>query len=656
MTKVSLSSLVPLLFLIAGGVSGESPESGRKTYMARCVNCHGSDGNGAEFGPAIVRRLARLDDDQIGQTILNGKPATGMPPFKLEPPEIHGLVTYLRTLKDTRAQRPPVRRRVVLTDGSTLEGEVINESRVDLQLRTADGRIALLRPDGDLYRRVTSEVDWATYHGDVSSNRYSEIDQVDSRNADRLAPQWVFAQPGAGVLQVTPIVIDGIMYVTNANQCYALDAGTGRQLWSYSRPRNRGVIGAASGGINRGVAVAGDRVFMVTDHAHLFALDRFTGEMLWDTELADWRQNYAATGAPLVVGDLVIPGLAGGGQGARGFVAAYDQATGKEVWRTWAVPAPGEPGSETWGEGIHHPSAPTWMTGSYDPELGLIYWPTGNPGPDFSGDNRPGDNLYSESVLALDEKTGEMKWYFQFTPHDVWDWDATEPVVLVDADWKGEPRKLLLMANRNGYFYVLDRTNGEFLLGTPFVDKLTWSEGLDENGRPIVIPGSEPTEEGNLVCPSVQGGTNWFSTSYNPATKLFYVQSLERCSVFIKENLEWEAGANFRGGATRAVEDNDPKMILRAIDITTGNAEWELPQIGPANSSGGVISTAGGVVIFGDDSGAVTAADADNGEVLWSFQTNSLIKASPMTYMFDGKQYIAIAAGPSVWAFALRDR
>ena len=647
---------VCIFFLLSAIPSlGQTLDEGRSAYMTRCISCHGTDGNGGEFGPSITRRITRLDDGQLTDVILNGKPATGMPAFQLDDPQVGRLVSFLRTLRDPKSQRPAIRMNVELSDGTSLLGELINRSADDLQLRTEDGRIALLRVDGERYRRVTSDVDWPTYNGDVSANRYSELKQINADTIGQLTTRWVFAQPGAGNLQVTPVVVDGIMYVTNSNECFALDAGSGREIWHYSRPRTKGLVGAAASGINRGVAVAGDRVFMVTDHAHIIALDRFTGDLQWDTVMADWRENYAATGAPLVVGDLVIPGLAGGGQGARGFVAAYDQQTGEEVWRTWAAPAPGEPGSETWGEGIHHPSAPTWMTGSYDPELGLVYWPTGNPGPDFNGDSRPGDNLYSESILALDDKTGEMKWYFQFTPHDVWDWDATEPPVLVDADWEGEPRKLLVQANRNGFFYVLDRTGGKLLLGKPFVDKLTWANGLDANGRPILNPNSEPTEEGNLVCPSVEGATNWFSTAYNPGTGLYYVQTTERCSVFIKQQVDWQAGMNYRGGGAQAVETGDPKKILRAIDITTGNAEWELPQVGPADSWGGVLSTASGLVIFGEDGGALTVVDSKNGERLWSFQTNSLWKASPMTYMFDGKQYIAVAAGPVVMAFALTE-
>ena len=328
------------------------------------------------------------------------------------------------------------------------------------------GSIVLLRKSGARYRVVTSGVDWPSYDGSTTGNRYTALTQIDKSNVGRLAPRWIYTIPSSLRLQVTPVVVDGVMYVTSANECYALDAGNGREIWRFQQPRTKGLVGNAAGGINRGVAVAGERVFMVTDHAHLLALNRFTGELLWDTEMADWRQNYNATSAPLIVGDFVVAGTAGGEQGVRGFLAAYDQTTGKEAWRFWTVPKPGEPGSETWkGAGIEQPGGTTWMTGVYDAALGLVYWTTGNPSPDYNGDERLGDNLYASSVVALDARSGRLKWHFQFTPHNVWDWDAQQPTVLVDTTWEGRPRQLLVQASRNGFFYVLDRTDGKFLLG-----------------------------------------------------------------------------------------------------------------------------------------------------------------------------------------------
>jgi alcohol dehydrogenase (cytochrome c) len=453
---------------------------------------------------------------------------------------------------------------------------------------------------------------------------------------------------------VTPVVVNGVMYVTSANECYALDAGSGRQIWHYQRQRTRNLVGNAAGGINRGAAVAGERVFMVIDNDHIIALNRATGKLLWETEMADWHLNYNATSAPLAAGGLVISGTAGGDEGARGFVVAFDQATGKEVWRFWTVPKPGEPGSETWqGDDINHPSAATWLTGTYDPQLDTLYWPTGNPGPDLSGDQRIGDNLYSSSIVALDAKTGRLKWYYQFTPHNIWDWDAQEPPVLVDTTWKGQNRHLLLQANRNGFFYVLDRTNGKLLLAKPFVKKLTWAREIDANGRPVLNPNQQPTIAGNKICPSLEGASNWFSTAFLPATHLYYVQTLEKCGIYTKTPMQWKAGAGYFGGSFEDAPGDSPRKVLRAIDIETGSAAWELPQTGPANSWGGTLATASGLVFFGEDSGALMAVDAATGKPLWQFQANQTWKASPMTYMFDGKQYIAVASGSNIVSFAL---
>jgi alcohol dehydrogenase (cytochrome c) len=373
------------------------------------------------------------------------------------------------------------------------------------------------------------------------------------------------------------------------------------------------------------------------------------------TSQADWHLNYNGTSASLTVGNLVITGTAGGDEGVRGFVAAFDQASGKEVWRFWTVPLAGEPGSETWkGKDVDHRSGATWMTGTYDPQLDLVYWPVGNPGPDFDGDERQGDNLYTDSILALEAKTGKLKWYYQFTPHDVHDWDAQEPPVLVDTNWQGRPRKLLIQANRNGFFYVLDRADGQLLLAKPFLKKLNWAEGIGKDGRPILKTLPEEANGDTYVCPGFQGGTNWFSTSFNPSTGLYYFNALERCNVFSKQHGEWQAGKGYMGGAARPAPGETFEKYLRAINIQTGEIAWEIPQVsGQTTASAGVLSTASGVVFFGENSGSFIAADASNGKVLWQFNSNSVWRASPMTYMFDNKQYVVIAAGQEILAFSL---
>jgi alcohol dehydrogenase (cytochrome c) len=642
---------------LLGALAASAPiraqeDEGRRAFETRCALCHGADGTGGEWGPAIATRLPALSDTDLSALILQGRPSRGMPAQVMSAADLAGLVRHLRTIQ--RRESPLPRRTVRTTDGQSIEGDVLGEGFDDLQVRTADNRIHLFRKVGDRVRPVTSDVDWPTYNGEPGGNRHTTLRDIDRTNVTRLAPQWIATVADAGSLQVTPVVVDGVMYVTAPNECLALDAGTGRRLWHYKRPRTKGVSG---GNANRGVAVAGTRVFMMTDHAHLIALDRGTGALLWDTPLADWRQNYAASSAPLVAGDLVITGVAGGEHGANGFVAAVDQASGTEAWRFHTVPRPGEPGSETWkGTDIEHGGAPTWFTGSYDASLDLVYWPTGNPSKEYDGSDRLGDNLYASCILALERATGRLRWHYQFTPHDLWDWDATQTSVLVDAEWKGQPRRLLLHANRNGFFYVFDRATGERLLSTPFVTHLTWASGIGPDGRPILRPGQEPSPEGTRVCPSQDGATNWFSPAFNPETGLYYVQTFEKCSIYTtRPQGPWESGKTYLGGTQRIADDPAPQRLLRAIDIRTGDVRWALPQPGRAQSWGGVLTTATGLVFVAEEGGALLVADATDGTPLWSFPTNQQWRASPMTYRFDGRQYVAIAAGANVIAFALQD-
>ncbi len=642
-----------------------------------CATCHRIRGRGGWTGPDLSHVANDRTLGQIRRALAN--PASlGTPGY-----------------------RPVV---VQLKDGRSLSGVAKNESNYDLQLQTPDGVLHLLestqiagitRPSGSLMPRLNAteaelldllafltrltggdqsqaalseggpgftelvnprQGNWPNYNGRIGGNRYSELSAIDASNVSRLAPVWMFPVPNARRLEVTPVVVDGMMYVTSGNQAIALDARTGRQIWRYSRPLTKGVIGDAAGGINRGVAVLGDRVFMVTDHAHLLAIHRFSGELLWDTEMADYRQHYGATSAPLVVGELVLSGTSGGDEGARGFIDAYRASTGERVWRFWTMPGkPGDPGAESWiGRAMEHGCTAAWLTGTYDEAANLIYWPTGNPCPDYNGDERKGDNLYSDSVVALDPTTGKLRWYFQFTPHDLHDWDAAQTPVAVDARFQGRERKLLMQANRNGFFYVLDRVTGEFLSGTPFVHKLTWASGVGPDGRPILLPGADPTPQGTKVCPSVEGATNWMSTAYHPRTRLFYVMALESCNIYTKSAAWWKPGESFYGGGTRRIPGEPGQKVLRALDIESGRIVWEYPQIGSGDSWGGILATAGNLVFFGDDSGAFAAVAADTGKPLWHFQTNTLWKASPMTYAVDGRQYIAVAAGGNIIAFGLR--
>ena len=440
-----------------------------------------------------------------------------------------------------------------------------------------------------------------------------------------------------------PLVADGVMYVTGPNQVYALDARSGNRIWAWTRPRSSAseISGDAAKGASRGVALLGDWVYFLTDNAHLVCLNKLTGAPLWEVTLPQKPGRFGATSAPLVAGDLVIGGVSGGDEGVRGFVVAYHAATGQEAWRFYTVPAAGERGSETWKGNPDPQGGSTWTTGSFDPDSGTLFMSTGNPYPDTDGDQREGDNLYTNSDLALDIATGKLRWYFQYTAHDVHDWDANQPLVLVDAPFQGKSRKLLLHANRNGFFYVLDRDNGQFLQGSPLVRRLTWASGLDSKGKPILIPGNTPTAGGVKTCPAVRGATNWYSTAFNPATRLYYVMTVEDCTLYRKAH---------DGGYGPAIDPKDPPAkFLRAFSLDGGKMAWELPLPGhPERNYGGVLSTAGNLVFYPETSGGVAAADARTGKSLWHFEANQVSRGSPMTYTVNGRQYVAIATGANI--------
>jgi alcohol dehydrogenase (cytochrome c) len=647
-----------LLFVVSFAAYGQEPVSeGQKTFEGNCSGCHGADGNGGELGPSIAMRVPALSDAQVRTTVLEGLPMRGMPAHALTDAELTPLIAFLRTIRLRNDGFKPYHANVALVSGGTLDGIIVAESFADAQLRSDDQQIHLLRhAEGGKFREVTSQTDWTTYNGDVGGNRYTTLSQITKSNVKHVTARWVFNMPRASGLEVTPVVANGVMYVTNANECFALDAGSGREIWHFQRPKTRGLIGNAAGGINRGVALAGDKVYMVSDNSHLLALNRSDGTLAWEVEVADWHKNYNATSAPLIVGNLLITGSSGGEEGARGFLAAFDLTTHQEVWRFWTVPSPGQPGSETWkGSSIDHGGAVAWFTGVYDAETDTLFWQAGNPGPDYNGDERGGDDLYSDCILALDVKTGKLKWYYQTTPHDLWDWDTTETPIVVDANWQGQPRKLLVQGNRNGFYYVLDRSNGKLLLAKQFIKEMTWATGIGPDGKPIKVAGQEPSDKGTRVCPSQDGATNWYSPSYSPGTGLFYMQTNEKCSVYLKRDEDFKFGRAFLGGAERASTDPKPVRILRALDLQTGTVKWELPQAGLVNSWGGTLATSTGLVFFGEDSGSFAAADATTGKTLWSFEAGAKWKASPMAYEFDHKEMIAVATGTNITAFALAD-
>jgi alcohol dehydrogenase (cytochrome c) len=496
---------------------------------------------------------------------------------------------------------------------------------------------------------------WVSYNGDYSGRRYSGLSEINATNVGRLRPEWVFHAHNTSRLEVTPVVVNRIMLVTAANDAFALDASTGRVVWHHSRSISAGLIDDASRHINRGVGVWRNRVYMETDNAHLLCLDARSGNLIWDVAYADWNKNYGATSAPLVVKDKVLVGTSGGDDGVRGFVAAYDAMTGKLVWRFWTIPAPGEFGSESWpGMSYLHGGGTTWMPGTYDPELDTIFWGTSNPAPDFEGSTRPGDDLYTDCVLALDADTGKLKWHFQFTPHDLFDYDGVETPILIDAIYKGKSSKLLVQADRNGYIYVLDRINGKFLSAAPFVEKLNWAKGIDAQGRPIRT-GVKPTPNGTRVCPGYAGATNWFAPSYNESTHLIYFMALEECETYFSkaQAQRFKQGETYYSTGVKHIAAEDSQKILVAYNTDTGSIFWKYPQVGRGRSSGGTMTTAGGLVFFGDDADSFEAVDAHTGKPLWHFNTGQEISASPMSYAIGGKQYAAIAAGSDIFSFAL---
>ncbi len=498
-----------------------------------------------------------------------------------------------------------------------------------------------------------SATNWLSYNGDYTGRRYSALREVHAGNVAQLRAQWVFHASSSSNLEVTPVVVDGIMFITAANDAFALDAQTGRTLWHYSRPVTEGLIDDASQHHNRGVGIWRSRIYMETDNAHLLCLDARSGHLLWDVAYTDGSPNYGATSAPLVVQNKVIVGTSGGDDGVRGFVAAYDAETGREAWRFWTIPAPGEFGSASWpGESYKLGGGTTWMPGTFDPELNTIFWGTSNPAPDFDGAPRPGDDLYTDCLLALDPDTGKLKWYFQFTPHDLFDYDATQTPVLVDATFRGRPRKLIIEANRNGFLYLLDRTNGQFLSAMRFAEKLNWATGIDEKGRPIRTE-IKPSAEGTRVCPGMVGATNWHAPSYNPETSLFYFMALESCSVLVLKPQAFKPRETYYSTGARHSEGDYNQKILLAYSVDGDKPAWRYVQTGRGHSAGGTMTTAGGLVFFGDDAESFEAVDAQTGKPLWHFHTGQNIAASPMSYAINSKQYVAIAAGSDIFSFAL---
>lgn len=602
--------------------------AGRSLFLHRCAECHGADARGGA-GPSLLRAdlLGGSNDSAVRRTILQGIPNTAMGPQSLSVAEANTIITYLRGL----------------ASGASIGGSVASAQPFAVT-------------ESDLLAAKENPAQWLMYSGSFDGQRHSKLAEIHRGNVSGLRPKWVFQLPKdvTEAAETSPIVVGNTMFVTLPPSCvWALDTRTGALLWSWcgSPP----VMVRASNVQHRGIAILGNTVFVGTIDAFLVALDAQTGVRKWQVKVAESSDGYSITSAPLVVGDKVIVGVAGGEFGIRGFLDAYDAKTGARIWRFYTIPAPGEPGNETWGSGNAWQTGgvPTWLTGSFDPTLNLIYWGTGNPGPDFLGDVRPGRNLYSNSVIALDAATGRLRWYFQFTPHDEHDWDAAQIPVLADAVFRGVRRSLILWANRNGFYYVLDRATGEFLLARPFSTQ-TWALRIDSTGTPIEAPGIAPTVSGNRAAPAVHGATNWWSPSYDSASTTIFVPTMSGSSLFLKGAAVRSRDGSFRGSGGVDDPEDPGKTTIKALNALTGEVRWEYqfpPRI-PAPVMGGVLSTDGGLVFAGDQAWFV-ALDAATGQELWRYNVGGKIAAAPVTFLSDGHQLVTIAASRLILTFAL---
>ena len=526
-----------------------------------------------------------------------------------------------------------------------------------LLLGTATAALAQMRTNVPYERILNSQSEpgnWLTYGGNYSAQRYSTLTEITPANVANLKSLWVYQQAETVKWEVTPLVVDGVMYISERPTIVtALDAKTGRPLWTYRRPALPADVPICCGTNNRGIAVLGDAIYLNTFDAHLVCIDANTGQERWDKVVIDYHLGYSMTGAPLAVKDKIIVGVAGGEFGIRGFIEAFDAKTGSSAWRFYTIPGKGEPGNETWGPGESWKSggSSTWVTGTYDPALNTLYWGTGNPGPDYNGDDRPGDNLYSNAVVALDADTGKLKWHFQFTPHDLHDWDSCQVPVLFDRMVDGQTRKMMSFTNRNGFHFALDRTNGKFVAGEAYA-KQTWAKGLDESGRPIVLPNTDPTPEGNLVYPGLGGNSNWAAPAFNPLTGMVYVNTgTDFGQVYTKTPWPYVVGEHFENGGGRNVLGEHPIGMLKAMDAATGKTVWDFKM---RNKSGAnVMTTITGLVFSGTAEGDFYALDARNGKLLWSYSGGLRIGGGPITFLVEGKQRVAVPIGSGLFVFGL---
>jgi alcohol dehydrogenase (cytochrome c) len=609
--------------------------AGQGVFQTRCAGCHGPMGKGG-VGPELTSPTPRAghSDWSLYRLIRRGIPGTPMTARDDDSRTIWQLVGYIQNLRlGNMADLTPAR---VLPDPPFIPA--------------TKERLATHGP--------TTET-WLTYSGNYQGWRHSSLMEIDETNVRDLRLLWTYQTRAQSSLESTPLVLGGWFYFTepNSNRVIALDAEDGREIWTYSPVLPGTDLRICCEGVNRGLAAKDDILYLGTVDARLIALEARTGNVLWESRVAAYQDGYSITSAPLVVEGKVIVGVAGGEYGIRGFLDCYDAQTGERLWRFYTIPAPGEPGSETWtGDAWRTGGGPTWVTGTYDPGLRIVYWGVGNPGPDYNGDSRPGDNLYTSSIIALNVDSGKLAWHFQFTPHDEHDWDANQIPMLIDATIEGQNRRLLVQATKNGYYYVLDRVTGEFIRGVPFALQ-TWAHGLDSTGRPVRRPDTRPTPQGTLVAPASSGATNWMPPSYSPVTRFVYIQSRDEAQLFFKEEQEYERGGRYMGGSARNPSVGRPITAVRALDAVSGNLRWEYrfsDELSPNQtySIGGILTTASNIVFTGAGREFV-ALDARSGTRLWRILTGR-VKAGPITWASRGRQRVSIAAGQSILTFGLR--
>ena len=604
---------------------------GEEHFLRVCAACHGGNAQGGS-APNLLAYLSRSTDWSFFSTVRWGRKDTAMAAQPVSEREIWEVQAYLRS--KTRAWA----------------------KEAAAHLASAPPKIDV--PFSKLLNAADHPDEWLMYSGDMHAQRHSRLNQINRTNVRDLRVAWATQlRPATKPLAATPIVANGVMFVSEApDGVVALDARDGRILWRFSRPVDPSKLPVCCGAFNRGVAVLGSRVYVATLDSWLVALDAATGKRVWEAQVADHKEGYTMTSAPLILDGLVVVGVAGGETGIRGFLAAFSAEDGKRAWQFNTVPGPGEPGHETWaGDSWKTGGASTWSVGAYDPKLDILYWSTGNPWPPFDSQGREGDNLYSNSIIALNPKTGKLLWHFQLTPADANDWDATQQIILADITWNGEKVPAALMASRNAFYYALDRRDGRFLYGKPFV-KQTWAKGLDAKGRPIHDRSTVPSPQGTLVYPWLHGGTNWWPPTYDPKRKLHYVPTVDGATIYFRLEEKLKPGTMTMRGTTVLATNRPAVMAVKALDPDTGEAKWttrldegDFVQFARIT---GLLSTDGDIV-FAGLMDRISILDSDTGAVLWKFRPGALVNAGPATYSVDGVQYFAVIAGNVLFTFSL---